>query len=53
MFEFFIDRKGNLTANGDFIGNFGSEENAMDFAIRHAQQEDRLYRIFYATYVAA
>jgi hypothetical protein len=52
-FEFFIDRDGNLTANGDHIGNFGSEANAADFAIRHAQENDRLYVIHYARFVAA
>jgi hypothetical protein len=50
--EFFIDRKGNLTADKEFIGNFGSEEAAMDIAIRFAQDTNSLYRIFYGAIAA-
>jgi len=46
--EFFISRNGNLTSEGELIGNFGTEAAAADMAIRFAQDSDRLYRIFYA-----
>lgn len=45
--EFFISRSGRLTADGMIVGDFGSEAAAADFAIRHAQSADALYRIFY------
>lgn len=46
--EFFISRNGNLTSEGELIGNFETEAAAADMAIRFAQDSDRLYRIFYA-----
>lgn len=46
MIEFFIT-KGRLEANGDLIDVFETEADAANFAIRHAQNNGLLYRIFY------
>lgn len=48
--EFFADRKGNLTADGQFIGQFASQDAAADMAVRFAQDNDALYVIYYAEY---
>jgi hypothetical protein len=47
MYEFFIDRKGNLICDGDFVACFGNVDAAADAAIRFSQDNDALYRIFY------
>jgi hypothetical protein len=45
--EFWITRNGRLTADGEVIGQFGSEAAAADVAIRFAQDAGALYRLFY------
>lgn len=45
--EFWITRNGRLTADGEVIGEFGSEAAAADVAIRFAQDAGALYRLFY------
>jgi hypothetical protein len=48
MTEFWIDRKGTLTANGEIVGRFGCVEAAADMAVRFSQDNDiQSYRIFY------
>lgn len=47
IIEFWITRTGALTAQGESVGDFGSEGAAADAAIRFAQDAGALYRIFY------
>ncbi|QFU30252.1 hypothetical protein BSP_01115 [Brevundimonas sp. Bb-A] len=46
--EFWITRNGRLTADGEVIGQFGSEAAAADVAIRFAQDAGVFYRIYYS-----
>lgn len=45
--EFFIGRDGGLTLDGALIGRFGSVDAAADLAVRFAQDQGRLYSLFY------
>lgn len=47
MIEFWIDRKGLLTADDEVVGAFGSVDAAADMAIRFAYDQGAAYRIFY------
>ncbi len=47
IIEFFIARNGQLTADEQVVGVFGSVNAAADVAIRFAQDSGSLYRLFY------
>ncbi len=45
--EFFVSRSGIVTVDGLEIGRFVDQATGADMAVRFAQDQDALYRIFY------